>query len=272
MTRLKEDDISKISTMLTNYDSELIRKTGCSLREIAASAANRNAKTIFSPRPKVAVIPMTCGEGIIPGFAESVASILNYLSFTAFTTANCDVAGIYEAMSKGANILFTADDNQFVAINLCNGAMVSNSEATGKGYIAGLARMCDGLANKHVLLIGAGAVGKGAAWSLARLGALVSIYDISLPTSQRLVNDLVREGYPAKVETDLECALTKHCIILDASPAKDIIHSRYITGDTVIAAPGIPLGITEVSRRQLSGRVLHDPLQIGVATMIFEVL
>jgi len=37
-------------------------------------------------------------------------------------------------------------------------------------------------------------------------------------------------------------------------------------------APVIPLGVEAACVAQLSSRLIHDPLQIGVATMMFDVL
>ncbi|SDE37297.1 3-methylornithyl-N6-L-lysine dehydrogenase PylD [Sporomusa acidovorans] len=268
MTRLKEKDIQKVVTRLAQYDAELISKTGYSLRSIATRAADRDLNTTLVAQPKIAVIPITSGQGIIGGFSETVAGILEYLGFSTFITKNYDIAGITEAVQGGAEVLFAADDNKFVAINLKTGAIADNSKATGKGYVTALDRMCNGLGEKHVLIIGAGAVGRGASGLIAKLGGLVSIYDISITASQVLVDELRRQGYPAKVETDLDYALSKHRVIVDASPAGNIIRPEYITEHTIIAAPGIPLGVPEEHR----GRILHDPLQIGVATMCFEVI
>ena len=36
------------------------------------------------------------------------------------------------------------------------------------------------------------------------------------------------------------------------------------------AAPGVPCGVSERAKRRLGGRLIHDPLQIGVATMLVE--
>lgn len=272
MTRLKQDDVVNIATTLEEYNAELVRMTGCSLREIAAHAVGKGINDYYDQQLKVAVIPMTCGEGIIEGFVESVASIVSFLGFNASITENSDAGGVAEAVLSGAEILMMADDNRFVAINLKTGKVSDNGDATGKGYVAGLDRMCKGLEGKNVLLIGAGPVGTGAALALARLGAQVSIYDINMLSSQRLVGALKKQDYSITIETDLDSALGKHHILVDACPAEDIILLNHISEDMVIAAPGIPLGVHAEAIEQLSKRMLHDPLQIGVATMIFDVL
>lgn len=271
MTRLKQDDVAKIAATLEDYNTELFSKTGCSLREIAAYAVGRGVND-DDQQLKVAVIPMTCGQGIIRGFVESVVGIVSYLGFNAVITENRDAGGVAEAVLSGAEILMMADDDRFVAINLKNGKVSDNGDATGKGYVAALERMCKGLEGKNVLLIGAGPVGTGAALALARLGAKVSVYDINMLSSQRLVGELEKQDYIVTIETDLDSALGRYHIFVDACPAEDIIMLKHISEDMLIAAPGIPLGVHAEGIEQLSKRMIHDTLQIGVATMIFDVL
>ncbi|HZK83265.1 MAG TPA: 3-methylornithyl-N6-L-lysine dehydrogenase PylD [Desulfosporosinus sp.] len=272
MTRLKQDDVIKIATTLEEYNAELVRMTGCSLREIATYAVGKGVSEDNVRRLKVAVIPMTCGQGVIEGFVESVASIIGYLGFNAVITKSQDAGGVAEAIQNGSDILFMADDDRFVAVNVRTGKVSDNGEATGKGYVAGLVHMCDGVEGKKVLVIGAGPVGTGAALALKRFGAEVSIYDIDLPASQKLSEVLIKQGYAAEIETDLDAALGSHCILMDACPGTDLIKLQHLSDYTIIAAPGIPLGVEAAGVGQLSKRLLHDPLQIGVATMIFDVI
>lgn len=272
MTRLKQDDLVTIAAMLEEYNAKLVRMTGCSLREIAAQAAGKEGNEDHAQKLKVAVIPMTCGQGIIEGFVESVASIISYLGFNTVITKSPDAGGVAEAVQNDSEILFMADDNRFVAVNLRTGKVSDNGDATGKGYVTGLVQMCGGLGGKKVLVIGAGPVGTSAASALLRVGAEVSIYDIDLSASQRLSEKLIKQGYAAAISTDLESALTEHTILVDACPTGDFIKQRHISETTMIAAPGIPLGVQEACVEQLSNRLLHDPLQIGVATMVLDVL
>lgn len=272
MTRLKQDDVVKIATSLEEYNARLVTMTGCSLRELAAHAVGKGISEDYAQKLNVAVIPMTCGQGVIEGFVESVASIIGYLGFNAVITKSRDAGGVAEAVQNGSDILFMADDDRFVAVNVRSGKVSDNGEATGKGYVAGLVHMCDGLEGKNVLVIGAGPVGTSAALALMRVGAEVSIFDIDLSASQRLSEELEKQGYAIKIETDLDDSLGEHYILVDACPAEDVISLRHISENTVIAAPGIPLGVQTSGVAQMSNRLLHDPLQIGVATMIFDVL
>ena len=106
MTRLKTLDIAKISAELKQYDKELLVKTGCNLRGIACRSAGVEEKTAqdLIASAKVGVIPMTCGQGVIGDFADTVQQITAHIGFNAFVTRNTDVAGLAEALEKKSDL------------------------------------------------------------------------------------------------------------------------------------------------------------------------
>lgn len=273
MTRLLSADICHIARNLEDYNRELVAKTGCTLSQIAAHAVAGSESDIRCSAARVAVIPLTCGLGVIEGFARSVESIVNFLGFSAFVTDASDAGGVAEAVAKGAGVLMMADDNRFVAVNLTTGKVADNSEATGKGFAAALKLMAGGIKGKKVLIVGAGPVGRGAALALAGSGAVISVYDINRAAGVKLAREVkTKYGCGVNVETDPDSALCAHQIIFDASPAGGFIEMRHVTGETYIVAPGMPPGVNDECLSMVSARLLHDPLQIGVATMIFDVL
>jgi pyrrolysine biosynthesis protein PylD len=73
-----------------------------------------------------------------------------------------------------------------------------------------------------------------------------------------------------RIEIELNSALIRYRCIIDASPAAAFIDERHIAIDTYISAPGMPSGLSPEALNKISDRILHDPLQIGVATMIME--
>jgi len=273
VTRLKTLDIAGISAELDRYDTELLNKTGCTLRGIACHAAGVEEKTIqdLIASTKVAVIPMTCGQGVIEGFAETVQQITSHIGFNTFVTRHTDVAGLGEALDKKADLIMLSDDDLFVAINIKSRRVVDNTPATGKGYAAGLNLMTGGVKDKRVLVIGCGPVGRSAAVDLVRLGFEVSVYDIKPECCQELARE-IKNSLNANIgiEKELNTALLRHRCIIDASPGAGIIHENHIARDTYISAPGMPSGLSTKARVKISDRLLHDPLQIGVATMIVE--
>ena len=46
------------------------------------------------------------------------------------------------------------------------------------------------------------------------------------------------------------------------------IEAKHIQPTTAIAAPGVPLGLSPEAQTRIESRLIHDPLQIGVATMM----
>ena len=265
MTRLTGDDIGGMAKGLRTYDLSLRESTGLSLLAVACKAADTS--TVEAMRRlaavPVAVVPVTAGQGIIDGFTESVCSVLEHLGAQAFVTGDTDVSGIAQAVEDGARLVFMADDHRFVALDLRSGGLVDNSEATARGFVAALDAMSGGLEDQSVLVIGVGQVGEAAVRALLELGARPRVYDID---GARAIEVAGRHGIP--VEENLEHALSRHTRIIEASWTGDIIHSHHVGPETVVAAPGIPLGVSPEAVSLLGKRLVHDPLQIGVATML----
>jgi pyrrolysine biosynthesis protein PylD len=269
VTRLQESDLSSLGRRLSTYDQELQEKTGLTLRQIACRAAGVDEEEIVRmiQTPTVGVIPVTVGEGTIPGFAQSVRDILTHLGFRAFVSRQADVAGFAEAVEEGADVVFMADDIRFVAINLPIRRVVNNGEATGRGYGAALGGLTGGVKGHPVLVIGAGHVGSAAAGILTEMGARIAVFDREIHRAERLAREV--EG---ALEKDLKRALETNTMLVDASPASNIIDGKHITSSTVVAAPGVPLGLTDEARVRIGNRLIHDPLQIGVATMMIAAI
>jgi len=263
--RLSSELLIDIGRELDNYNRELLGKTGCTLSGIASRAAGTTERKLCeaSSSTPVAVIPITAGKGIIECFTQAVQSIVSYIGFTSFVTHEYDVAGLAEGINRGAKIIFLADDNRFIAINLSRGLVVDNAEATGRGYVAALECLAGALRARRVLVIGAGRVGRSAIRALKKLGAEVAVFDIDQTKAETLVRK-----YEAVKEENLADALLRYTILLDACPAAEIIKAEHIKPDTVIAACGIPFGLSNEAYSMAKECLVHDPLQIGVATML----
>lgn len=271
MTRLITTDISDIAANLKNYDRELIARTGYSLSGIACRAAEIDEAQIKNLLPKilVGVIPISSGEGIIGGFGDAVLSILLHMGAKAFVTRTTDVAGIAESFEKNADILLLADDERFVALHIRSRSIADNAVCTGLAFATGLGLMAGSLKGREVLVIGCGPVGRSATQTLIRMGARVSVYDVQAEPLMEWVKT-IGQNTDSKIQIikTLEPALQRHQLILDASPAANLIHAHHITPDTYISAPGFPCGLDAEAQARLSGRFLQDPLQLGVATML----
>lgn len=265
MTRLKSSDVADIGSRLEAYDAELKGKAGMTLLQISALAAGIGEEELKKAiaSTTAAVVPVTAGEGIIEGFSDAVCSIIRHLGCRAFVTEGTDVTGIAEAIRSGARALFMADDLSFVAINLKSCTAADNAEATGRGYAAALCGMAGGLRGKPVLVLGAGRVGRGAVAFLKEAGAIPHVYDSSRERAEGLA-----EEAGAVAEHDLKSALKAHRLIIEATPQAAFIQADDLHPEALIAAPGIPLGLTPEARAAFEKRLVHDPLQIGVATML----
>jgi len=275
MTRLQSDDISNITSQLEAYDEELLLKTGHNLRQIACHAVQlkeADDQGVISGI-RVGIVPIRWGQGVIAGFCDVTAGILTHLGFNTFVAGHSDISGLAEAYEAKADVVFLSDDNDFVALNTTTRQHVHNAAATGKGFAAGLALMVKSLVDKKVLVLGCGAVGRSAISTLLSYGAKVSAYDIN-PSKRREFKSSMAgpESAGITVEPDLHDALAGHTLIVDATNAAGIIRAEDISPQTYIAAPGMPLGLSRDALNNLSDRLLHDPLQIGVATMGMEIV
>ncbi len=275
MTLLKSTDIETIAPRLKEYDASIIAATGSSLLEIACLAAgiDKAAAIPLIAATKVASVPMTSGEGKIIGFAETLTSIAQFLGFQAETTSENNISGLAEAYQNKADIVLTADDDRFVAIHTQTRNVADNNDATGKGFVFSLERLTDGLEGKHVLVLGCGPVGQAACMALMDLKASITLFEIKPELCHAFINKLATHGKDEiHCGSDLQTALKGHKYIIDATPAENIIDETVITPDTYIAAPGVPCGLNEKARSLIGDRLIHDTLQIGVATMLLDSL
>ena len=83
---------------------------------------------------------------------------------------------------------------------------------------------------------------------------------------------LLRETFGPKVSSceRLSEALSQTNLIINTAPARNIIAANMLRRDTLISAPAIPSGLTAAALRKVGQNVVHDPLQLGVATMAVE--
>jgi len=258
MTRLTNDLVRDIISSLDKADKMLTSITGMNLLELSYDAVDVRKDEMSLNDLKVGVVPITSGLGIITQFSESVAEIIKMLGMDAFVTSTYDVTGFAEAISRGSEIVFMADDVEFVAFNVKTGRYTNNSYSTAAGYVSALKGAAGGLEGKEVLVLGTGRVGSFAVEIMSRMGAKVSVFDID----EKKVKDLQRR-FDVTPFSDVKEAISSHSLILNASPAP--IDGRYIKQQTVISSPGLPFGFDEEGMKK--AKIIHDPLNIGVAVM-----
>ncbi len=275
MTRLTTENIQGIAQSLPAYESSLMKMTGCTLRQIACRAMEVSEKEIRASMEHalVGVIPMTSGDGVLKGFCETVAGIVNHIGCRAFVTRETDASGIAEAVEEKADILMFADEDRFVALDMQQRRLADNADATGRGFATGLHLMAGCLKDRKVLVLGCGPVGQSAVKTLVKTGCRISVYDIEPAAYETLAADFKNDpDVGIQYLHDLDPALHQHELMIDASPASNFILAQHIRSDTIISAPGMPLGLDRSALDIIGDRLLHDPLQIGVATMVVGVL
>jgi len=259
MTRLKEDWIEDIEKEIHDCQDYLHEKAG------------KNFKTIIrdhswpSQPVKVAVIPVTQGEGIIGHFAESVASVIRIMDFEVFITDETDVAGIYEAACKNVDVIFMADDSRFIAWNLKTGAMGDNNVATALGYVNVLEGALGTLEKKEILLLGYGIVGEEIRKALEAKEASVTVYDSDAVKQEKLFNQGIKIIKTKDGIKDFE-------FVVDATNTGNWLGADMLHEEVWYVSPGVPLSLDAGACKRFQDRIIHDYLQIGVATMLAMVL
>jgi pyrrolysine biosynthesis protein PylD len=240
---------------------------GMGLRDLALRSAGEAAFCVPLYGARVAAIPISTGEGLIPGFSECVVAVLDHLGCEAWVSPRSDVRGIQDAVDRGAAVLFIADDHRFLALSVTGARCVDNDPATADGYVTALEAASGGLYGRHVLLLGLGPVGRAAAQRLLRQGATVRVVE---PDGERL---------KAALETGMNLrpvglaeGLGDCDLIFDATPAADLIDAGDIGPDTIAAVPGLPSAFTAAAQEALGARHIHEPLAIGVAVMAARAL
>ncbi len=260
MTRLTSDMIHDVPHAMNDRDAQLCEALGKDLKGLAYEAVGLGPHDLIMEHLSVASVPVTAGQSIISGFSESVCAVAEHLGARSFITRRSDVSGFFDAVSAGADIVFMADDQEFVAFNVKAGKAIDNVRATALGYFTALRMAAGPLDGREVLLIGAGRVGSRAAELLDAAGAKVVVIDVD----DKRAEVLLRKHRSFTSESVLEDAVRKASLIYNASPAR--IPGEWVREGAVVVSPGMPYSFDGEGERRM--RILvHDPLQIGVAVM-----
>ena len=271
MTRLTSEDIETVPRRIVQHDDELKRSVGADLLGIAKLAAGYDGDLGVAFRSyKAKAVSITSGKGVIGGFAQTVAAILNHIGLKTEVTGKPDMGGFAEAMKDHCSIVFAADDEFYVGFNFRSSKYSYNFEATGKAYSAALEIKAGGLEDKAVALIGAGRVGSAGAEYLCHKDAKVFAFDPIVEKVRRL-----KEKFPASIIqcNSVEDCMAKAKLILLTAPGRDFIPARLISEDAVFATPAMPLGFTRAALAKIpDGNLIHDPLELGTAAMAADLM
>jgi len=267
MTRLTLEDLGKCPNDLKGYDQRLKGITNLGLLELALMTTDMTLdqyRSRVTSLTWVAVIPITMGRGVIPGFSEKVAELGCFLGLPCKVAESRDLAGWEEAVVGGSRVVVCADNNTFLAFNLTSRRVADNALATGEVYAAALAAAADGVAERAVGVLGLGPVGQAAANWLHSQGAHLVVHDRD-PNKQ--AGFLSGRGRIRGAKSVGE-VLGETNLVIDATNDSDIIKAGQLKRRLILAAPGIPLGIDDPSSHMVD--LIHDPLQLGVAAMMVQ--
>lgn len=269
MTRLTSEILARGPSDLGTYDQQLRAVTGSGLLDLAMKTTELTVDQ-FEERASalrcVSIIPMTVGQGIIPGFAKRIAKIGRHLGLTCEVTEAQDVAGLGEALAGNSEVLMCADDDAFLALHLVSKRVIDNGRATGEIYAAALVETCPMDKGQALGVLGVGPVGLAATAWLESGGYQVIVHD---QNRQRQADLLAAYPNVRGAGSISEMLAQTHCI-LDATNAADIIKVNQLEHRLILAAPGVPLGVDDPNSPMIS--LIHDPLELGVTAMFVQVL
>ncbi|MGI6732036.1 MAG: 3-methylornithyl-N6-L-lysine dehydrogenase PylD [Anaerovoracaceae bacterium] len=267
MTRLVTEWISHMEQEIEAYDKELIDKLGINLVGLTSKTCGYTEQEFYKKvvNHKIAVIPITAGEGVIGSFSEAVAAILRKVKADVFITEKTDVAGMKEGLIKGADILFMADDEEFIALNVKTGAVADNNYCTAAGYIVALEKMAGTLEREDVLVLGYGIIGKKVVELLKKKGAAITVFD----KNKEKTISLESQGIPTLAK---EGEICRFHYIIDATDEGAWLHKDMLAADVRMASMGIPLSLDQEAYDFHKDRIIHDYLEIGTAVMLGTVI
>ncbi|MCG8689167.1 MAG: 3-methylornithyl-N6-L-lysine dehydrogenase PylD [Desulfobacterales bacterium] len=276
MTRLTTTDICDISSGLVRYNERLLTATGKGLLGIASHAYGIKEETVAAALNQLTfhVIPVTAGLGIITDFSVTVSAILSFLGCRAKVAEKSDASGLAQAYEQGADAVMLADDFRFVAIDLHNRKVADNTPATGRVFATALDLMAGGLNGEKVLILGCGPVGEAGVKALLKTGAHPLLFDTN-PDAAHALKEKIMTSHGAlniKVLDHLPENLTDLNYIFEATPVENSIPQDLTHDKLMVAAPGVPLGVSQKTADRLGTNLIHDKLELGVAAMAAELV
>lgn len=267
MALLTPDDLKNIKEALERNDRKIEMLTGFDLKTLCSR--------LYNTKPgyeKIGIVPVTAGGGVIGSFSESLLYTVTHFGMDGFITKSTDVAGYYEAVLNGAEIILMADDFTYMAHNLLNGKIAHNQICTGTVYSEILIRTQDEFfgkeiepeKTKEVLAIGIGKVGAPAIENLIKKGYKVYIHD----SDPDVVSRKVEKYNVLKYDSNSGKRFLK---VFEATPNPDTIKNYMLETGAVVSTPGIPCGIETDVRKKYNLTVIQEPLGIGTMSMLYSV-
>ncbi|QIB70173.1 3-methylornithyl-N6-L-lysine dehydrogenase PylD [Aminipila butyrica] len=268
MTRLRTEWIEHMLDGMDDYNRQLQDKIGLNLAELTCKTWHLTEAEFEKARNnhRIAIVPVTQGEGIISAFSQSVAAIVYSMGFQAFVTGCSDVDGIWEGTKQGCDIFFLADDTRYLALNIKSGKASDNNYATALGFINALKALMNkkgkDIYQEKILQIGYGAVGKEAAEILLKEKVDFHLFDIDMEAVQNVSRHKLTETSQLK----------EYQYMLDFTNQGGWMKKAFLHPDLLYASPGVPHSMDEETRSYYQDRAVHDNLEIGTAIMLGQII
>jgi len=259
MALLTPSDLANMRNVLVENDRLISKLTGSSLDGLCRLIYGTEKKN-----EKIAVIPITAGGGIIGRFSQSLLFTVQDFGMDGFITKNTDVAGYYEAVKNGADIILMADDLAYVAHNLRNGKIAHNQICTGRIYAEILCYAKDHPEENDILLIGLGKVGTPALETLLKAGKKVHVYDVD----SKRVDEIVSKYPVFKYHPTDKKSFFK---IFEATPCSDTVPESCLKQNALVSTPGIPCCLSKELQSKYNIQIVQEPLGIGTLSMLYAV-
>lgn len=259
MALLTPEDLANMTNALVENDRLITELTNYSLDGLC-----RKVYGTVPAGEKVAIIPITAGNGIIGSFSESLLFTVQHFGMDGFITENTDVAGYYEAVMKGADIILMADDLAYIAHNLKNGKIAHNQICTGRIYAEILCNAKEYAGDQDILVIGLGKVGTPALETFLNEKQNVYVFDVDSKRVDEVVSQYPVRKYDAKDGKTFSR-------IFEATPCADTISESVLNKNSLVSTPGIPCGISDELIQKYGVRVVLEPLGIGTLSMLYAV-
>ena len=274
MTRLTAMDLSGLTDQAA-YGRLIQGSLGVDLLALGARAADQPVSWIAERLRghRLAALSISSGQGILPGFTETLAALGREMGLTAEVMPDADEKALRKAEAWGADWVILADDDNFEVRDMGGRVLADNNTATSRAYVAALEILADGsLAGREVLVWGLGIIGRGAAARLSELGAWPLMFDID-PAKGPVALAEAGGGEVVAGEDGLARVLDgRTALVFEAVPRREIWPKNMAPPGNAplrVVAPGVPLSWPENwLRPDGPSRLWHDVLPSGVAAML----
>ena len=273
MTRLTVADLAALGGQAAR-DRLIQAALGVDLLTLGARAADRPGPWVAERLRgrRLAALSVSSGQGVLPGFAGTLAALARSLGLEAEAMPGADEEALREAEAWGADWVIRAADDCFEVRDLDGRVLADNNPATSRAFVAALELLANGLAGREVLVLGLGVIGRGAAARLLEMGAWPLMFDIDPAKGPAALAEAGGGEVVAGEKALARVLAGRTALIFEAVPRREIWPGKIRPPKEAplkVAAPGVPLSWPAAWLRPGGpARLWHDVLPSGLAAML----